>query len=63
MTKERAIVETPGLINVSVKLTPEQYGHVQGRAWRTFSTMSEYIRQLVFEDMERNSEPTGPRAA
>jgi Arc/MetJ-type ribon-helix-helix transcriptional regulator len=48
---------------LSVNLPAEAYRHVEQRAWATFTDMSEYIRRLVFEDMERHSEPTGPRAA
>ena len=56
-------VETPRMEKLSVNLPAEAVHHVQQRAWATFTDMSGYIRQLVFEDMERHSEPTGPRAA
>ena len=52
-----------GTRKLSVNLPAEAYEHVERRAWQTLGTMSDYIRQLVFADMERDSEPTGPRAA
>lgn len=58
--REDEAVETQAMRKLSVNLPAEAYQHVERRAWATFTDMSDYIRQLVFEDMERMDEPTGP---